>query len=193
MKKKIIIMTLAACIAAGSTQTAMASTADSYKTMWQQFIQKIEQYIGSYVPGQKPGYEKDKDEVSKPSSSMAAEVVRLTNIQRSNAGLAALKESSSLSRLAQMKAEDMAVNGYFSHNSPTYGSAFDMLKSAGISYKTAGENIAKGQKSAQNVMNGWMGSSGHRANILNSSYKEIGVGYAMDTEGNTYWVQIFTG
>ena len=68
-----------------------------------------------------------------------------------------------------------------------------MLKTFGISYRTAGENIAKGQKTAQSVMNGWMGSSGHRANILNSSYSEIGVGYASDAKGNTFWVQIFKG
>ena len=87
----------------------------------------------------------------------------------------------------------MAKNRYFSHNSPTYGSAFDMMNNYGISYRAAGENIAKGQKSAQSVMNGWMNSSGHRANILKSNYTQLGVGYALDSNGNTYWVQMFIG
>ena len=95
--------------------------------------------------------------------------------------------------LAQQKAEDMAKNQYFSHTSPTYGSAFDMLKAAGYSYKTAGENIAMGQKSAASVMDGWMHSSGHRANILHTSYEKIGVGYAVSADGMPYWVQIFAG
>ncbi len=87
----------------------------------------------------------------------------------------------------------MAKNRYFSHNSPTYGSAFDMMKDYGISYMTAGENIAKGQKSAEAVMNAWMNSQGHRANILRDRYTELGVGYAVDENGTTYWVQMFIG
>ena len=78
--------------------------------------------------------------------------------------------------------------GYFSHTSPTYGSPFDMMKNYGILYKAAGENIAQGQTSAQQVMNAWMNSSGHRANILNSTYTHIGVGYVSDGH---YWTQMF--
>ena len=78
--------------------------------------------------------------------------------------------------------------GYFSHTSPTYGSPFDMMKNYGIHYRAAGENIAQGQTSAQQVMNAWMNSSGHRANILNSSYTHIGVGYISDGH---YWTQMF--
>ncbi|MBQ2931950.1 MAG: hypothetical protein IJE62_03780 [Clostridia bacterium] len=77
-----------------------------------------------------------------------------------------------------------------SHTSPVYGSPFDMMKSFGISYKTAGENIARGQATPQAVVNGWMNSAGHRANILNASYNTIGVGYVAD--GN-YWTQMFVG
>ena len=84
----------------------------------------------------------------------------------------------------------MAENGYFSHTSPTYGSAFDMLSARGIAYTSAGENIAAGQKTASSVMNSWMNSSGHRANILNASYTQIGVGYV--AQGN-YWTQMFIG
>lgn len=117
----------------------------------------------------------------------------LVNKERAAKGLSSLKSDSQLNKVAQLKAEDMAKKGYFSHNSPTYGSAFDMLKSHGIKYRTAGENIAKGQKTAQTVMNGWMNSTGHRANILNSSYSKLGVGYAVSANGTPYWVQIFVG
>lgn len=124
-------------------------------------------------------------------SSMKQQVVSLVNAERAKQGLAALKSDSRLAEIAQKKAEDMAKNGYFSHTSPTYGSAFDMLKAAGYTYKAAGENIAMGQKSAASVMNGWMNSSGHRANILSSSYEKIGVGHAISSDGTPYWVQIF--
>ena len=126
-------------------------------------------------------------------NSMEKQVASLTNSERKAKGLSALTLDSQLSKLARIKAEDMAKKGYFSHTSPTYGSAFDMMNKYGVSYRTAGENIAKGQKTAESVMNGWMNSSGHRANILSSAYTNIGVGYAKDSRGNTYWVQIFKG
>ena len=126
-------------------------------------------------------------------NSMEKQVASLTNSERKAKGLSVLTLDSQLSKLARLKAEDMAKKGYFSHTSPTYGSAFDMMNKYGVSYRTAGENIAKGQKTAESVMNGWMNSSGHRANILSSAYTNIGVGYAKDSRGNTYWVQIFKG
>ena len=118
-----------------------------------------------------------------------AEVVRLVNIERKKAGLSELKHNWELSRVARYKSEDMRDKGYFSHTSPTYGSPFQMMRSFGISYRTAGENIAKGQTTPAAVVKGWMNSPGHRANILNSSFTEIGVGYA---SGN-YWTQMFIG
>lgn len=133
------------------------------------------------------------EQVSAGQSSMTSQVVNLVNSERAAQGLTALQKDSRLAALAQQKAEDMATNQYFSHTSPTYGSAFDMLKAAGYSYKTAGENIAMGQKSAASVMDGWMHSSGHRANILHTSYEKIGVGYAVSADGMPYWVQIFAG
>ena len=133
------------------------------------------------------------EQVSAGQSSMTSQVLNLVNSERAAQGLMALQKDSRLAALAQQKAEDMAKNQYFSHTSPTYGSAFDMLKAAGYSYKTAGENIAMGQKSAASVMDGWMHSSGHRANILHTSYEKIGVGYAVSADGMPYWVQIFAG
>ncbi len=119
------------------------------------------------------------------------QVVDLVNAQRSKNGLPALTHNWELSRVARYKSQDMIDKNYFSHTSPTYGSPFDMMKSFGISYTAAGENIAKGQNSPQSVMNAWMNSSGHRANILNKSYNQIGVGVAKDSRGNLYWTQMF--
>ena len=119
------------------------------------------------------------------------QVVDLVNKERAAAGLSPLKANTKLASVAEKKAEDLRDKGYFAHQSPTYGSPFDMMKQFGISYTAAGENIAKGQKTPADVMNGWMNSPGHRANILNSNFTEIGVGYVTDSNGTTYWVQHF--
>jgi uncharacterized YkwD family protein len=124
-------------------------------------------------------------------SADESEVVRLVNIEREKAGLKPLKASSQLSKVARMKSKDMAENNYFSHTSPTYGSPFDMMRQFGINYRTAGENIAKGYLSPASVMNGWMNSSGHRANILNPNFGTIGVG-AYKVGSTIYWTQMFT-
>jgi len=118
------------------------------------------------------------------------EVIRLVNAQRAQHGLAALTANWELSRVARYKSQDMVDNRYFSHTSPTYGSPFQMIKAFGLSYRTAGENIAYGQRTPQAVVNAWMNSSGHRANILNASYKQIGVGYVANGH---YWTQMFIG
>ena len=118
------------------------------------------------------------------------QVVVLVNQIRKSYGLSELKLNAKLCGVARVKSEDMLAKKYFAHNSPTYGTPFEMMKSFGISYKTAGENIAMGYPTAQAVVDGWMNSEGHRANILNSSFKEIGVGYCAN--GN-YWTQMFIG
>ena len=123
-------------------------------------------------------------------SSYESEVIRLVNEIRQQSGLRPLAANWELSRVARYKSQDMRDNGYFSHNSPTYGTPFQMLSAFGLSYRTAGENIAKGYASPQAVVNGWMNSSGHRANILNASYTQIGVGYV---SGGNYWTQLFIG
>ena len=116
------------------------------------------------------------------------EVIRLVNLERAKHGLSPLTENWELSRVARYKSEDMRKNNYFSHTSPTYGSPFNMMKSFGITYRTAGENIAKGYSTPAVVVNGWMNSSGHRANILNSTYTQIGVGYV---SAGHYCTQMF--
>ena len=125
------------------------------------------------------------------NTSVEMEIVNLVNIERQKEGLAPLQYSSELSKVARAKSQDMASKNYFSHNSPTYGDPFTMMRTFGIQYKTAGENIAKGYLNAQSVMKGWMNSSGHRANILNPSFGKIGVGY-VNINGTTYWTQMFT-
>ncbi|CRK81028.1 CAP domain-containing protein [Neobacillus massiliamazoniensis] len=123
-------------------------------------------------------------------SQMAQQVINLTNAERKKNGLPPLTADSSLSRVAQTKTNDMEAKHYFSHTSPTYGSPFDMMRDFGISYSSAGENIAMGQTTAQQVVTAWMNSEGHRKNILSPNYTNIGVGFTSD--GN-YWSQMFIG
>ena len=122
--------------------------------------------------------------------SFEEEVVRLTNEKRTAYGLPALTINWELSRVARYKSQDMHDIGYFSHTSPTYGSPFEMMKDFGISYRAAGENIARGQTTPEMVVNAWWNSSGHRQNMLNASYTQIGVGYVADGH---YWTQMFIG
>jgi uncharacterized YkwD family protein len=119
-------------------------------------------------------------------STFESQVTNLVNQERAKAGLGALESDSSLSAMALDKAKDMYNNHYFDHTSPTYGSPFDMMNSYGIRYSYAGENIAMGQRTPEEVMTAWMNSSGHRQNILNANYTKIGVAYY-----NGEWVQEF--
>ncbi|MDP4103503.1 MAG: CAP domain-containing protein [Bacillota bacterium] len=124
------------------------------------------------------------------NSQMAQQVIELTNNERRKNGLAPLSADPSLSRVAQTKTNDMNSKHYFSHTSPTYGSPFDMMRDFGVTYKAAGENIAMGQTTAQQVVTSWMNSEGHRKNILSPNYTSIGVGY---TSNGNYWSQMFIG
>ena len=133
-------------------------------------------------------------QTSEPSTAemtQAEAILKLVNEERSKAGVPALTLSEKLTSVANIKAKDMADKNYFSHDSPTYGSPFDMMKKFGISFSYAGENIAAGQKTAEEVMNSWMNSSGHKANILNKNFTQIGVGFYRGGEYGTEWVQMF--
>lgn len=125
------------------------------------------------------------------ATKQAKEVLELVNKERAKVGAKPLTLSSSLTNIATIKAKDMSDKGYFDHTSPTYGSPFDMLKRFGVQYSAAGENIAAGQKDANEVMDSWMNSSGHRANILKAEYEQIGIGYVEGGQYGTYWVQLF--
>ncbi|WP_417900288.1 CAP domain-containing protein [Bacillus haimaensis] len=129
-------------------------------------------------------------ETTEGISETEQKVIELTNAERRKNGLSDLKADSALSNVAREKSKDMKAKNYFSHTSPTYGSPFDMMRDFGITYNTAGENIAMGQRSPEEVVQAWMNSEGHRKNILNGNFTHIGVGYVED--GN-YWTQMFIG
>lgn len=118
----------------------------------------------------------------------------MVNIERKNAGLKPLTMAIPLCKGARAKSQDMVKNNYFGHTSPVYGSPFAMMKSFGISYTNAGENIASGQRTPEAVVRAWMNSEGHRKNIMSTKFGKIGVGYAYKSSGNYhhYWTQWFT-
>lgn len=126
-------------------------------------------------------------------SDYEQEVVELVNEERDQRNLEPLEMDNHLSSLARKKSRDMADNNYFSHTSPTYGSPFDMMEQFDFTFRLAGENIAAGQRSPEQVVEGWMNSEGHRENILKEDFTHIGVGYveADDTMQRTYWTQMF--
>jgi len=118
------------------------------------------------------------------------QVVDLVNAERTKRGLRPLSVNWELARVARYKSEDMDKNRYFSHQSPTYGSPFEMMRNFGIRFTAAAENIATGQPTPQSVVNAWMNSPGHRENILNSTFTQTGVGYS-NSRGTPYWTQMF--
>lgn len=125
------------------------------------------------------------------ASEAEKEVVRLTNIERENNGLGPLALDEELSKVAREKSRDMDENDYFDHISPRYGSPFEMMDSFGIRYRTAGENLAMGYLTPKTVVDGWMNSEGHRANILNGNFNRIGIGEYRAGKFNIYWTQMF--
>lgn len=126
----------------------------------------------------------------KETSNIHNEILRLVNIERKKANMKPFIICTELSKVAELKSKDMAISNYFDHTSPTYGSPFNMMDQFGIIYKAAAENIAKGFKTPEAVVKGWMDSSGHRENILNPNYGKMGIGlYTADV---SYWTQMFT-
>ncbi len=124
-------------------------------------------------------------------SAMEQEVLALVNSERAKNGLSALSWADDVAAVARAHSSDMINRGFFSHTNPDGESPFDRLKNNGISYRTAAENIAYGQKTPADVMNAWMNSSGHRANILNKNVTELGVGAVKNNNGTIYWTQVF--
>ncbi|MFC7319552.1 CAP domain-containing protein [Halobacillus campisalis] len=144
--------------------------------------------------------EVNEDEQSSPDSldsqdpsEFEEKVVELVNEERAKEGLEPLEMFDRLSDLARLKSQDMADNDYFDHTSPTYGSPFDMMNQYDFSYWSAGENIAAGQRSPEQVVEGWMNSPGHRENIMKEDFTHIGVGYVEESGDRygTYWTQHF--
>ena len=201
MKKKISSMVLALALAFAMAVPAFAATTHTVAagdTMWKLAVKY--QVGTSEIIAANPQiknanliYPGDVLTIPTLDTSVRAyeqEVIRLVNVERAKYGLAPLTEDWELSRVARYKSQDMHDRRYFDHTSPTYGTPFQMMRAFGLSYRSAGENIAMGYRTPQSVVTGWMNSSGHRANILNSSYTKIGVGYVAD--GN-YWTQQFIG
>lgn len=117
----------------------------------------------------------DNNNASSNLPNTAETVLSLINNARAENGLAPLSTLELLDSTAKVKAKDMVTNDYFSHNSPTYGSPFNMMKNAGITFKTAGENIA-GNSSVEKAVNSWLLSDTHKENILSNAYNFVGIG-----------------
>lgn len=199
MFKKVKKLAVASVLSASLLLPISAMAAGSYTvvsgdTLWKIAVKTqtgVQELIDANPQLANPDQINPGQKINIPTNEQASveqEVVRLVNVERANAGLPALKEDWELSRVAKYKSQDMHDKNYFSHTSPTYGSPFTMMKNFGISYKSAGENIAMGQRTAAEVVKAWMNSEGHRANILNKNYTHIGVGYVAN--GN-YWSQMF--
>lgn len=140
----------------------------------------------------RPGYTQTVSRLSQSAqanSSYAAQVVSLVNAERAKHGLSALTVSTKVQQAAQTRAGELKSS--FSHTRPSGASCFTALTEAGVSYTRAGENIAYGQSSPAAVVQAWMNSSGHRANILSRDFTTIGVGYTV-VNGTAYWSQFFT-
>lgn len=132
----------------------------------------------------------DNGSTATTSDAYIQRVVDLVNQERAKAGLNPVVLQENLTAAAQVRAKEIVTT--FSHTRPNGTSCFTALKEAGVSYMGAGENIAYGQLSADAVMEGWMNSSGHRANILNGNFTKIGVGHYQNSSGVHYWTQFFT-
>ncbi len=144
-------------------------------------------------PKPRPTTPADKPTTKPPSNgggsgggTQAQQVLKLTNQERANAGCSALKLNSKLNAAAQSHSDDMAAKKYFSHDSQDGRSPFDRMSDAGYKFGAAAENIAQGYGDAEAVVKGWMNSEGHKANILNCTYTEMGLGW-----DNNYWTQTF--
>lgn len=217
MKKKIILtVAAAAALTVASPLVEKASAAENTTTVQQKVyvyqgsnLNELNSYLEKYFANlgikvnpntstttQTPVQQPTTTEPTQTTQTTSAlsvyeqKVVDLTNQERAKNGLAALKVDTALSKVAREKSLDMSKNGYFSHTSPTYGSPFDMMKQFGVSYQNAGENIAMGQRTPEEVVQAWMNSEGHRKNILNANFNYIGVGYV---ESGNYWTQMFIG
>ncbi|WP_419158327.1 SafA/ExsA family spore coat assembly protein [Rossellomorea sp. BNER] len=204
MLKLVSIMLLSVTLVLGLSTSSKVSASSTYTvksgdTMWK-IAMKYQVGVPELIQANSqlsnpnliyPGQRLSIPTTNQTSESYTNEVVKLVNQERARAGLAPLKENWELSRVARYKSEDMIAKNYFSHTSPTYGSPFQMMKDFGISYQAAGENIAAGQRTPQEVVQAWMNSEGHRKNIMSPTFTEIGVGYAKGGSYGHYWTQMF--
>jgi uncharacterized YkwD family protein/spore coat assembly protein SafA len=198
-----LILTLAVILAASALTPFAAAQSGTYTvapgdTMWKIAVRYqigVSELIKANPQIKNPSMIYVGQKIAIPSiddvKALEQQVIDLVNKQRAANGLSMLQGNWELCRVARYKSQDMINKNYFSHTSPTYGSPFQMMESFGIRFSAAGENIAYGQRSPQEVMNAWMNSAGHRANILSPSYNQIGVGVAKSANGTYYWTQEF--
>ncbi|THF84657.1 CAP domain-containing protein [Cohnella fermenti] len=152
----------------------------------------LDRFIRDHVPYRPDGVSSPSDRPRTYAAEAAKEpkeqVLALVNLERERAGLAPLRAERRLGEMASVKAEEMDSRNYFSHRSPTFGSPFEMMTAFGIRYRVAGETIAQGQDRPAEVVEQWMASPQHRANLLSAEFAETGIGYY-----NGKWVQEFAG
>ena len=205
MARRVILLLLSLCVAGAicAQDTAYAADSDVYivqpgDSLWKisrKYQVGLWEVIQANPQIKNPNLIYPGDRVTVPlltaEKQWEAQVVQLVNQERAKHGLRPLTANWELARVARIKSQDMRDRRYFSHQSPTYGSPFEMIRAFGISFVAAGENIAAGQTSPQAVMNSWMNSPGHRQNILNATFTEIGVGYAKGGAYGHYWTQMF--
>lgn len=200
MKKKAMAFLLILCFTMSAIQVFadITYTVRSGDTMWKIAVKHqvgLSEIISKNPQIKNPALIYPGQKLTIPTAtainSLENEVIRLTNIERSKRGLPALKSNWQLSRCARYKSQDMINKNYFAHQSPTYGSPFDMIESFGIRMASGGENIAMGQRTPKEVVTAWMNSPGHRGNILSTAFTEIGVGCAKSKNGTYYWTQMF--
>ena len=149
----------------------------------------IPDFPDNMLPDQPGGMLPDQPGTDGSQDAFANEVVRLVNEERAKAGLPALTVDRGAASAAQVRAKE--IERSFSHTRPDGSSFNSALTEAGVNFRGAGENIAYGQNSPEKVMEGWMNSSGHRANILNRDFTSIGVAHYQDASGTDYWTQLF--
>lgn len=126
-----------------------------------------------------------------PLGAQAAAVLQITNDERAKAGCNPLKASALLTQASQAHTDWMAATKTMSHTGLNGSTMQSRVEATGYRWSSLGENVAMGYSDAASVMKGWMGSSGHRANILNCKFTEIGIGYALDSNKRPYWTQDF--
>lgn len=190
-----LILAMSVVVGAADTDTYEVKSGDSLWKIAVKYQVGLSEIIASNPRIENPALIFPGDKVVVPLmtdvKSIENRVVQLVNVQRAKYNVPPLVADWELARVARLKSADMRDRNYFAHESPTYGSPFAMMKSFGIRYTAAAENVASGQTTAEQVVESWMNSAGHRQNILNREFTHIGVGFAAGGKYRYYWTQMF--
>ncbi len=197
-RKALVILILATFMAIGTAGQVLAASYpwySLYRYPWYRYVQPKAPAPTQPAPTQPAPTKPEPTQPAPQPSGLTAEeqqMVNLVNAERAKAGLKPLAVDMRLVKLARMKSQDMINKNYFAHQSPTYGSPFDMMKKEGITYRTAGENLA-GTNSVTRAHDLLMQSSGHRQNILNPAFTHIGIGIVKGGPYGMMFTQMFIG